>query len=259
MGEGSGGWHPVRRCARQVKGGGRGTIFHGVTSAALPSILPAASSSILPSPQGTPEGTPRARVLRFPARWSAWTRWPIFEGPERRTSLGGRIWCRPQFRCAGPRGPGGPFLRGTRARLRPRGRVLRPPQVEFPALGPRGPARGSLQKSASGPRGPEHENSTCGRHHTRPPSEVRRTGPSKKGRLVRADQRTEIRPAGGTVRGPRAKSDARAPQKWAAWSARTSEQEIREIALLGCPPGCPAERAGLRTRPLAGLKAGLRS
>ena len=48
---------------------------------------------------------------------------------------------------------------------------------------------GRCRKARPGPRGPEHGNSTCGRHHTRPVGEVRRTGPSKEGRLVRADQR----------------------------------------------------------------------
>ncbi len=47
---------------------------------------------------------------------------------------------------------------------------------------------GRRRKPRSGPRGPEHRKSTSGRHRTRPPGEVRRSGLSKKGRLVRADQ-----------------------------------------------------------------------
>jgi hypothetical protein len=56
-------------------------------------------------------------------------------------------------------------------------------------IGPSGPGRGDHEKQRVGPRGPEHQKSTSGWHHTRPVGEVRRTGPSKKGRLVRADQR----------------------------------------------------------------------
>ena len=115
-------------------------------------------------------------------------------------------------------------MRSRRRRLRGRFQRARDARLRDGNVGgPSGPARGSLQKSASwsartrapkfdlreaphaapgrspthvplkkgppGPRGPEHQNSTRGRHRTRPPSEVRRSGPSKKGRLVRADQR----------------------------------------------------------------------
>ena len=115
-------------------------------------------------------------------------------------------------------------MRSRRRRLRGRFQRARDARLRDGNVGgPRGPARGSLQKSASwsartrarkfdlrvaphaapgrspthvplkkgppGPRGPEHRKSTNGWHHTRPVGEVRRTGPSKKGRLVRADQR----------------------------------------------------------------------
>jgi len=53
----------------------------------------------------------------------------------------------------------------------------------------RSPTHVPLKKGPPGPRGPEHRKSTSGWHHTRPVGEVRRTCPSKKGRLVRADQR----------------------------------------------------------------------
>ena len=118
-------------------------------------------------------------------------------------------------------------MRSRRRRLRGRFQRARDARLRDGNVGgPRGPARGSLQKSASWSARTRARkfDLRAAPHAARGRSPTH--GPFKKGRLVRADQSTENRPAGGTTRGPWAKSDARALQKRAAWSARTSEQEI---------------------------------
>ncbi len=73
-GEGSGGWHPVRRCARQVKGGGAGARVSR-SYERIPAFNPA--SGLVPNPAlsaGHPGGHPRTLDLRNFARWSARTR-----------------------------------------------------------------------------------------------------------------------------------------------------------------------------------------
>ena len=64
-GEGSGGWHPVRRCARQVKGGGaRAPVTRGCERS--PAFNPASGLVLNPAlPAGHPGGHPRTTTSQI--------------------------------------------------------------------------------------------------------------------------------------------------------------------------------------------------
>ena len=120
-GEGSGGWHPVRRCARQVKGGGAGArVSRGYERS--PAFNPASGLVLNPAlSAGHPGGHPRTPISQISCSLVRADQAALFEGHMRRTSPGGRVWYRPEvkFPCSGPRGPSGLFLRGTCVGLRP--------------------------------------------------------------------------------------------------------------------------------------------